>query len=218
MMCRVIAPLTAETETTESGDLPIELRAVMEEVADLLNSAAQEKGVEVSCVVPRTLPPRVLVDPAALRQMLQSLLGRAILLADAGMVTLRVRVLSETRDTAELRFSVKPDRAAADFERPGAPVDLTVARLRQLVAPMGGRLGIDDEAGAGRILWCTLVLEKPIAEAMPPAPTRSPAGSLFQVAVRALARRARIVRHRTRRWFAPPVHPVPRRVVAWPQG
>lgn len=217
MMCRVIAPFSASSETTEAGDLPVDLRALMEEVADLLHAAAQEKGVEVSCVVPRTLPRRFLAQSPAIRRMLQALLGRAIVLADTGMVTLRVRVLRETDAQAELRFSVKPDRVADDAVPWETPADLSIVRLRQLVTAMGGRLGLDEEAGSGRILWCTLVLQKSATVAPPPAPAPS-SGSRVAVAVRALTRRARISRHRMRRWFAPPVHPVPRRVAAWPQG
>jgi hypothetical protein len=218
MMCRVIAPLaaTATADTSADGDLPLDLRSVMHDVAQLLAGAAHERGVEVTCAVPRALATRFRADAATLHRLLRLLLGRAILLADAGQIVLRARVLAETASTAELRFSVKGSGVAAAGY--GTVVDLGVEQCRQLASAMRGRAGLDSEPGRGGILWCSVVLDKAVPEARAAVPLTRTSRLPVADVVRAIVRRARFLRRRTGRWFFPPVHPVPRRATAWPQN
>ncbi len=180
----------------EAGKMTIEnedfdLRAVYEEVADLLSSQAQEKGLELVCVVPLQVPERLRGDAGRLRQILVNLVGNAIKFTPTGEVTIEADLVSERDAVALLRLLVRDtgmgipkDRQEAIFESftqaeagttrryGGTGLGLTVSgRLAEL---MGGRIGVESEPGRGSTFWVeipfsrsTSPIEKSIDESIP---------------------------------------------------
>jgi signal transduction histidine kinase len=110
------------------GKLTIEhvdmnLRSIVEEVATLLAPRAQEKGLEIACVVPPTSRSHVRGDPGRVRQVLTNLVGNAIKFTDAGEVVVELRRRYETARHATIDLLVRDtgigipaDRHAAIFD------------------------------------------------------------------------------------------------------
>jgi signal transduction histidine kinase len=71
--------------------LPVAPAAVLEEVASLMRVRAAEKGIALRVHAPADLPPRVMLDPTRLRQILMNLVGNAIKFTTAGSVTIVAR-------------------------------------------------------------------------------------------------------------------------------
>jgi signal transduction histidine kinase/DNA-binding response OmpR family regulator len=166
----------------EAGKMPIdsidfEVGAVVEEAAELVAAQAQDKGIELLCDVPPEAARGVTGDPARLRQVLINLLGNAVKFTEHGEVAVEVRLLRETAASVVVRIDVRDtgigipqERHAAIFEsftqadgsttrrHGGTGLGLTICR--QLVHLMGGRIGLESEAGKGSTFWVELALPK----------------------------------------------------------
>ncbi|HZP42685.1 MAG TPA: PAS domain S-box protein [Candidatus Binatia bacterium] len=184
--------------TTEVIDF--DLRVAMEEVAGLLAARAQEKGLELTCDVPPDFCARLRGDPGRIRQVLTNLVGNAVKFTEAGEVVLAVRTLYETARYATVRLWVRdtgigvpPDRREAIFEsftqadgsstRKYGGTGLGLAICRQLVALMGGRIGLDSEPGRGSTFWVELSLEKQTADGAPQGRAPGQLGGLRMLVV-----------------------------------
>ena len=155
----------------------IDLRASVEEVANLLAEAAQKKGVELTCVVSAAVPELVRGDGARVRQVLVNLIGNAIKFTERGDVAIQidafamgmsdghVRVRVEVRDTgigipksalANIfdAFQQVEDAPNRKFEGTG----LGLSIVRQLVSIMGGRIEVESEIGRGSLFRVELTL------------------------------------------------------------
>ena len=166
----------------EAGKLTIEqvnvnLRTLVEEVAMRMAPRAQEKGIEIACVVPPDCPEHVRGDPGRLQQVLTNLVGNAIKFTETGEVVIEARRRSETARHASLVLSVRDtgigipaDRQSAVFESftqadgsttrryGGTGLGLTICK--QLVELMGGTITLESTPGHGSTFSVELTLEK----------------------------------------------------------
>jgi len=182
----------------EAGKLHIEkesfeLRAMVEDLNDLLALKAQEKGVEYVCCVDPKVPVRVSGDAGRLRQVLTNVIGNAVKFTEAGEIGIDVQVARETDGDVALAFTVSDtgpgipaDRLEAVFaefsqvdggtarKHGGTGLGLTIAR--RLVAMMGGEIAVQSPAapspaggggdgGPGTTFRFTVVLERSTGEA-----------------------------------------------------
>ena len=167
----------------EAGKLALDVvetsvHTLLAEVTDLLRPRAEEKGLTLACEVSPDIPPRLLVDPVRLRQIVTNLVGNAVKFTEQGRVAVRARLLGETPTGATVRIAVSdtgigiaPDRHEAIFESftqadgsstrrfGGTGLGLTICR--DLVRLMGGELQIDSAPGHGSEFRVVLFLEKP---------------------------------------------------------
>ena len=95
----------------EAGKLEFEcidfdLRGVMEDVAQLLADSAQDKGLELVCLVPPNLPSVVRGDPSRLRQVLTNLVGNAVKFTERGEVVMGVMVVDDRDGQVCIRCEV----------------------------------------------------------------------------------------------------------------
>jgi signal transduction histidine kinase/DNA-binding response OmpR family regulator len=171
-----------DSSKIEAGKLTIEqvdlnLRAVIEQVTQLLAPRAQEKAIEIACLVPPEFPEHVRGDPVRLGQVLTNLVGNAVKFTERGEIVIEARRRSETarhvtvvilvRDTG---IGIPPDRQAVVFESftqgdgsttrqyGGTGLGLTISR--QLVELMGGTLTLESAVGRGSTFSVELTLEK----------------------------------------------------------
>jgi two-component system sensor histidine kinase RpfC len=118
-------------------------------------------------------------DSHHLRQVLLNLLSNAIKFTERGEVALCVTVTNNTKADAQVRVEVRdtgigidPAKQAVIFE-PFTQADDSITRIyggtglgttiaRQLVALMGGKIGVDSTVGAGSTFWFEVPL--PFAE------------------------------------------------------
>jgi two-component system, sensor histidine kinase and response regulator len=173
----------------EAGQLTIDeieydLRSTVEGVAHTLVSRAENKGLELACLIDKDVPNRVLGDAGRLRQVLINLVGNAIKFTHEGEVVIRVMVQSKNDDHSTLRFLVTDtgigipvDRQKAVFERfvqadssstrkyGGTGLGLTISS--QLTKMMGGDIGLESEPGKGSTFWFTLVVGNVKESVMP---------------------------------------------------
>jgi PAS domain S-box-containing protein len=157
-----------------------DLRTVLEGVTRLLWAKAQEKGLDLGCLVAPGVPLRLRGDSGRLRQVLLNLGGNAVKFTARGEVMIHVRLEREASDSAVIAFSVQdtgigiPASRRTDIFSPFTQVDgsttrkyggtgLGLAISRQLVDLLGGRIGVESEIGKGSTFRFTAAFEKQAA-------------------------------------------------------
>jgi two-component system, sensor histidine kinase len=184
----------------EAGKLELEhiefaLREIIEETIEILVLRARAKGLELRCEIESSVPAAVRGDPVRLRQVLINLAGNAIKFTEAGEVVVRVAALAadgslrfEVSDTgigiaAEAQSQIFSAFTQADSftTRKYGGTGLGLAICRQLIALMGGVIGVASEQNRGSTFWFEIRMEPvaaPAVLAVPavrPAPARLPA-------------------------------------------
>ena len=154
----------------ELEQMPFEPRAIIADCEALVAHGAKAKGLILASEVDAAVPDRLLGDPTRLRQITLNLLSNAVKFTDAGSVTLSARWTEPSPGLSELRVTVTDTGIGIPADRLGrlfqefSQVDdstsrrfggsgLGLAICRRLVELMGGRIGVDSEAGRGSLFW-----------------------------------------------------------------
>ncbi|MEM9463225.1 MAG: ATP-binding protein [Myxococcota bacterium] len=171
----------------EAGMLELDERSfrlgdMLTDVRDLNIARATSKGLRYEHRIDERIPPRLVGDPARLRQVLTNLAANAVKFTPAGEIRVTA-TLEETReaeivvrltvsDTGEGIPSEKLERIFESFTqadmsttRAHGGTGLGLAISRQLVKAMGGTIGVRSTVGQGSEFWFTVVLRE---EKVPP--------------------------------------------------
>jgi len=148
---------------------PVELRAIVRGVADMIAVRAQEKGLNFDWRIASDVPHNVIADDKALRQVLLNLLGNAVKFTEKGAVNLGVMRVSEADDRVVLRFDVRdtgpgiapekqdlifqPFEQGDDIARRAGGTGLGLCISRRIVELMDGHLLVESTPGAGSLFW-----------------------------------------------------------------
>ncbi len=168
-----------EAEEMELEILDFDLGVCAEEVAELLASSAQKKGLEIGSLVYPNVPTQVRGDVSRLRQVLTNLVGNAIKFTTQGEVILRISLESETERDVTVRIAVSdtgmgiPESAKQKLFQPFSQVDASTTRqhggtglglaiCKQIVQLMGGDINVESTLEKGSTFWFTLTLTKQI--------------------------------------------------------
>ncbi len=153
-----------------------------EELASTLKALAlraDQKGLELACVVDHGVPEVLEADSGRLRQIVVNLVGNAIKFTDAGEVVLEARMAGPSRLELAVRdtgVGIAPARQeaifrafeqeAGDARRQGTGLGLTISsRLARL---MGGGISVESVPGRGSTFRVE-VEARPAAAVMPPS-------------------------------------------------
>jgi PAS domain S-box-containing protein len=157
-----------EAGKMELEQLPFDVRELFRSTAKILAVRAAQKDVAAVCRIDDAVPQMLLGDPGRLRQVLTNLLGNAIKFSHRGEVALRVNMLAHAGDrvrlcieVADQGIGIPADKLEHIFEafsqadtsttRQYGGTGLGLAISSQLVAAMGGQLGVESEVGRGSV-------------------------------------------------------------------
>jgi PAS domain S-box-containing protein len=155
--------------------LSLDLRAIAEDVAEMLAPAARERALELVVAIDPDVPRPVVGDPVRLRQILANLTSNALKFTERGEIVISATCLGRTDDECRVKIAVRDtgigipaDRLGAVFESftqadgsttrkyGGTGLGLTICR--QLARLMGGNIHVASEVGVGSEFWVEVVL------------------------------------------------------------
>lgn len=154
----------------EAGEMRLEtlefdLNNCLEDVADLLATSAQSKGVELAVLIDSNVPRQLQGDSSRIQQILTNLVGNAIKFTPAGEVVIQASLEFETPTFAAIRFAVTDtgigitpedqkklfqsfSQVDASTTRKYGGTGLGLAICKQLVELMGGEIGVESRGAA----------------------------------------------------------------------
>jgi PAS domain S-box-containing protein len=150
-----------EAGKLKSESVPVELVAVIRDVATLMHERAQAKGLTFKIKKAPNLPEVCLGDPLRIGQILMNLLTNAIKFTESGSVTLAVAREDETlvftiSDTGigmtpeQIERLFKPfEQADGSTTRRFGGTGLGLAITQRLLQLMGGSIRVDSTPGVG---------------------------------------------------------------------
>ena len=163
-----------EAEKMELEHQAFDPTELMEEMRDLFQLRAQEKGLSLEILCEGELPHLMMGDRGRLWQVLTNLIGNAFKFTEKGSVTVRLR--RESPHDGQVRISVEDTGLGISSEHQehlfesfrqvdasitrkfgGTGLGLTISR--KLVEMMGGMIGLESEPNVGSTFWFQIPLE-----------------------------------------------------------
>jgi PAS domain S-box-containing protein len=144
--------------------LPIVVRALVEEIAQIMAELAQANHVTLEVVCADDVPLAILGDPLRLKQVVLNLTSNAVKFCTNGKVTIKVESIARSKNTATLRFSIEDTGAGIPADKLGfifekftqlddfstkkyAGTGLGLAICKRLVEMMGGKINVSSTVG-----------------------------------------------------------------------
>ncbi|ACF53405.1 MULTISPECIES: ATP-binding protein [Stenotrophomonas] len=200
-----------EAQALELEITSFNLRELLDGVVQLMQRAADSKGLVLGLQLDPSVRLPVRGDPVRLRQVLSNLLANAIKFTARGQVQLRVQRLGEGAAQHQLRFEITDtgigidqalqarlfqsfSQADASTTRIYGGTGLGLAICKRIIDLMQGRIGVQSTPGQGATFWFEIPLLKVPGDL--PAMARTPAALLlFSADATLQARVERVAAH-----------------------
>lgn len=212
-----------EAQALELEITSFNLRELLDGVVQLMQRAAEAKGLSLTLQLDPAVRLPVRGDPVRLRQVLSNLLANAIKFTARGQVQLRVQRLGEAPAQHQLRFEVADtgigiddtlqtrlfqsfSQADASTTRLYGGTGLGLAICKRIIDLMHGHIGVTSTPGQGATFW----FEVPLLKVPGDLPALAPAPSallLYGADAQLQARIGRIAAHH--RLQLQPLHDLP---------
>ena len=152
------------------------INKLINEVVDLFNVSARQKGLSISANINGDIPPDLIGDHMRIRQVLSNLIGNAVKFTDKGSVTISLRKLSSFDNKVTLQFDIEDtgigipeenmDKLFKSFSqldnsttRQFGGTGLGLAISKKLIEMMEGSIWVTSRTGIGSTFSCTAVFE-----------------------------------------------------------
>lgn len=162
-----------ESGKVDIEHVPISIRPVIEDVADVFVVKASEKRVDLITYVDSKIEGYVLGDALRLRQIITNLVNNAIKFTEKGDILISAEQNERSENDVEILFKVRDtgigispkeqgklfksfSQVDASTTRKYGGTGLGLAISKNLVAMMNGRMGVDSALGEGATFWFTL--------------------------------------------------------------
>ncbi len=164
----------------EAGKLGIEhidfnLQQVLENVANLIGEKVAGKHLELVFNLDPKLPLQLVGDPLRIGQILINYANNAVKFTERGEIELLIRAEQQDADQVQVYFAVRDtgigishdqlerlfesfQQADSSTTRKYGGTGLGLAICKRLAEAMGGRVGVQSQAGRGSLFWCRLPL------------------------------------------------------------
>jgi CheY-like chemotaxis protein/HPt (histidine-containing phosphotransfer) domain-containing protein len=146
---------------------PFELRPLIESAMDILGSKAAENRVDISYLVDKRVPARIVAPETRIRQVLVNLLGNAVKFTKNGEVRIELTSAEINDTTYELKFLVrdtgigiqseKKERLFKDYSQVDSTIHtryggtgLGLAISKRLIDLMDGEIWVESEGIPGK--------------------------------------------------------------------
>jgi signal transduction histidine kinase/ActR/RegA family two-component response regulator len=156
----------------ESGTIvikpqPVQLRPLLNTVADELQLRASQKRLRFIYSADQSIQDWISTDPVRLRQVLYNLVGNSIKFTEKGEVSLAIqrvaeRIRIEVKDTgkgiptADLQHLFKPFYQASNNDQASGGVGLGLHISQRIVRLLGSELRVSSSEGKGSVFWFEL--------------------------------------------------------------
>jgi len=164
-----------EAGRLELDQAELRLDDLLENVADLFNVRAEEKGIELVLDIAPDVPERVIGDSLRLGQVMNNLVGNAVKFTEQGEIVIRVQQLDQADGISTLHFAVRDtgigmtEEQVARLFRAFTQADSSITRRfggtglgltisKKLVEKMGGDIAVSSEPGKGSTFSFTISL------------------------------------------------------------
>ena len=157
--------------------IPFDLQALVNDSVKLLAVRAADANLELACHIDSAVPLHLKGDPVRLHQVITNLISNALKFTEKGEIAITVSLKGEDDHSAEIHFVVRDTgigiplarqesifapftQADGSTTRKYGGTGLGLAICSQLVALMGGEIGVESEEGKGSSFWFTARFEK----------------------------------------------------------
>ncbi len=171
----------------DSGEVRLEPdafapEAMLAEALSAVRSAAEAKGLDLRLEIAPDAPGRLIGDQGRLARVVGEYLTNAVKFTEAGAVTLSLGWAEAPDGAAAIEIAVADtgpgvseaemgrlfrrfSQADQSMRKRHGGGGLGLAICRELIALMGGEVGVDSAAGEGSRFWCRVTL--PVCDALP---------------------------------------------------
>ncbi|MCU7890727.1 MAG: response regulator [Candidatus Thiodiazotropha sp. (ex Ustalcina ferruginea)] len=148
-----------------------DLSGLMDELHHLFLSQGALKGLHIEHSVDEKIPTHIIGDSARVRQVLINLIGNAIKFTDQGSVIFRaLQIQQPAQNGCRIRFEIEDtgqgipvgedqsifdyfSQASNEFGQDSSGHGLGLTISKELIALMGGELGLSQGSGGGTLFW-----------------------------------------------------------------